>query len=321
MIYRLIEIRCSVAIINSRISDFDTMNLDEVLVFTAAASGGSLAEAARRLGITPMIATRRLASLEQALGVRLMHRTTRSLSLTPEGETFLPYAQGLLETEQQARTLLRGDGDGATGLLRVSAPVAFSIKLIAPLMPSLLDDHPGLKVSLDMSDTMPDLVASGIDLAIRVARLKDSSLIAKKLAENPRSLVASPSYVEKHASPRTSGDLINHQCLPLHGVSHWTFLSAGVERHVRLQGRFSSTSIEGCHAACLAGAGITLLSDWNIADDLDAGRLIRIRLEDAAPETLAIWAVYPTTKLVAPKVRVFIDRLMGALGKTAKGNA
>ena len=297
------------------------MNLDEVRVFAAAARGGSLAEAARRLGITPMIATRRLASLEQVLGVRLMHRTTRSLSLTPEGETFLPYAQGLLETEQQARTLLSGDGDGASGLLRVSAPVAFSIKLIAPLIPSLLDDHPELKISLDMSDTMPDLVASGIDLAIRIARLKDSNLIARKLSENPRSLVAAPSYVEKHGRPRTGSDLIHHQCLPLHGVSHWTFLSAGAETHVRLQSRFSSTSIEGCHAACLAGAGITLLSDWNVVDDLDAGRLVRIRLEDAEAETLAIWAVYPTTKLVAPKVRVFIDRLMRALGETAKARA
>lgn len=321
MIYRIIDFRCSVAIIDTRISEFDTMNLEEVLVFTAAASGGSLAEAARRLGITPMIATRRLAALEQTLGARLMHRTTRSLSLTPEGETFLPYAQALLETEQQARTLLKGGDEGATGLLRVSAPVAFSTKLIAPLMPSLLDHHPGLKVALEMSDTMPDLVASGIDLAIRIARLKDSSLIAKKLAENPRSLVASPSYVEKHGRPRTTGDLINHQCLPLHSVNHWTFVSAGDETHVRLQSRFSSTSIEGCHAACLAGAGITLLSDWNIADALDAGRLIRIRLEDAAPETLAIWAVYPTTKLVAPKVRVFIDLLVAALGKTTKARA
>ncbi|MCA1407800.1 LysR family transcriptional regulator [Ensifer sp. IC3342] len=289
------------------------MNIDDVAVFTVAAGAGSLSEAARRLGLTPMIATRRLASLERSLGVRLMHRTTRSLSLTPEGESFLAYAQALVETEQQALARLRGEDKGAAGLLRVSAPVAFSIKVIAPLIPPLLDTNPELRISLDMSDSMPDLVSSGTDLAIRIARLKDSSLIAKKLANNPRSLVASPAYLEKYGTPRMAGDLANHHCLPLYGVTHWTVLSAGVETSLRLQSRFSSTSIEGCHAACLAGAGIALLSDWNIADDLKSGRLLRVTLADAEPETLAIWAVYPTSRLVPPKVRIFIDELVSAL--------
>jgi len=267
-----------------------------------------------------MIATRRLASLERSLGVRLMHRTTRSLSLTPEGESFLPYAQALVETEQQARALLRGEDEGAAGLLRVSAPVAFSIKVIAPLVPSLLESNPELRISLDMSDSMPDLVSSGTDLAIRIARLKDSSLIARNLADNPRSLVASPAYLEKHGTPRSAGELAHHDCLPLYGVTHWTFVKAGVESSLRLQSRFSSTSIEGCHAACLAGAGIALLSDWNVADDLSSGRLTRVTLEDAKPETLAIWAVYPTSRLVPPRVRAFIDALVSAL-KAIKGSA
>ncbi|OAP38250.1 LysR family transcriptional regulator [Sinorhizobium glycinis] len=295
------------------------MNIDDVALFSAAAGAGSLSEAARRLGLTPMIATRRLASLERALGVRLMHRTTRSLSLTAEGESFLPYAQALVETEQQARALLHGEDEGAAGLLRVSAPVAFAIKVIAPLIPSLLESNPGLRISLDMSDSMPDLVSSGTDLAIRIARLKDSSLIARKLADNPRSLVASPAYLEKHGTPHSAGELAQHDCLPLYGVTHWTFLKAGVESSWRLQSRFSSTSIEGCHAACLAGAGIALLSDWNVADDLSSGRLARVTLEDAEPETLAIWAVYPTSRFVPPKVRVFIDALASAL-KAIKGS-
>ncbi|MCA1371697.1 LysR family transcriptional regulator [Bradyrhizobium sp. BRP14] len=295
------------------------MNIDDVAVFATAARAGSLSEAARRLGLTPMIATRRLASLERSLGVRLMHRTTRSLSLTPEGESFLVYAQALVETEQQARALLRGEDAGAAGLLRVSAPVAFSIKVIAPLIPSLLAINPELRISLDMSDSMPDLVSSGTDLAIRIARLRDSSLIARKLADNPRSLVASPAYLERHGTPRNAGELAHHDCLPLYGVTHWTFLKDGVESSLRLQSRFSSTSIEGCHAACLAGAGIALLSDWNVADDLSSGRLARVILEDAEPETLAIWAVYPTSRLVPPKIRVFIDALLSAL-RAIKGS-
>lgn len=242
-----------------------------------------------------------------------MHRTTRSLSLTPEGESFLPYAQAVVETERQALALLRGEDNGAAGLLRVSAPVAFSIKVIAPIIPSLLDANPELRISLDMSDSMPDLVSSGTDLAIRIARLKDSSLIARKLAENPRSLVAAPAYLEKHGRPHRAGELAHHDCLPLYGVTHWTFVTAGAESSLRLQSRFSSMSIEGCHAACAAGAGIALLSDWNVADDLTSGRLVRVTLKDAEPETLEIWAVYPTSRLVPPKVRVFIDALVSAL--------
>jgi DNA-binding transcriptional LysR family regulator len=289
------------------------MNTDDVLVFATAASAGSLSEAARRLGLAPMVATRRLASLETTLGVRLMHRTTRALSLTPEGQTFLPFAWALIENEEEARTRLRAEGKGAAGLLRVSVPVAFGLKLVAPLIPALLAENPELRISLELNDGLPDLVSAGIDLAIRVARLRDSSLVAQKLASNPRTLVAAPGYLEERGVPLTTGDLIHHECLPMTGVTHWTFLTSGVETHVRLNSRFSSSSIEGCHAACLAGGGVALLSDWNVNDDLKAGRLVRVEIPGATPETTAIWAVYPTTRLVLPKVRVFITSLRTAL--------
>ncbi len=291
------------------------MNTDDVLVFTTAASAGSLSEAARRLGLTPMVATRRLASLEAALNVRLLHRTTRSLSLTPEWQTFLPFAHALVENEEEARARLRADGKGAAGLLRVSVPVAFSRKLVAPFIPALLEENPDLRIALEMNDSLPDLVSEGFDLAIRIARLKDSSLIAQKLADNPRALVASPAYIEKMGRPDRIEDLTHHHCLPLSGVTHWTFHHAGTETHARLNSRFSSSSIEGCHAACLAGAGIALLSGWNVNGDLKAKRLVRVELHDAVPETVAIWAVYPTTRLVLPKVRVFISAVRKALAE------
>lgn len=292
------------------------MNTDDVLVFTTAASAGSLSEAARRLGLAPMVATRRLASLETALGVRLMHRTTRSLSLTAEGQTFLPFALALVENEEEARARLRTEGKGAAGLLRVSVPVAFGLKLVAPLIPTLLAENQDLRISLELNDGLPDLVSAGIDLAIRIARLKDSSLVAQRLATNPRTLVAAPSYLGQQGVPMRIEDLMQHECLPMSGVTHWTFLTAGVETHVRLNSRFSSSSIEGCHATCLAGGGIALLSDWNVNDDLKAGRLVRIEIPDVEPETTAIWAVYPTTKLVLPKVRAFIASLRTALTST-----
>ncbi len=285
------------------------MNTDDVLVFTTAVNAGSLAEAGRRLGIGPMAASRRLAALEEALGVRLLHRTTRSISPTPEGETFLPFALALVENEAEAKARLRSSDRGAAGLLRVSVPVSFGLKFVAPFIPHLLKENPELRISLDLTDSLPDLIATGTDLAIRIARLRDSSLIAQKIADNPRVLVASPDYLAQRGSPTSIDDLTAHDCLPLRGATHWTFQEGGAERHIRLNFRFTSSSIEGCHAASIAGGGIALLSLWNVSDDIREGRLVPLRLQGAEPEAIGIWAVYPTTRLVLPKVRTFISAL------------
>jgi len=248
------------------------------------------------------------------LGVRLLHRTTRSISLTPEGETFLPFALALVENEAEAKARLRSTDRGAAGLLRVSAPVSFGLKFVAPFIPDLLKENPELRISLDLTDSLPDLVATGTDLAIRIARLRDSSLIAQKLADNPRVLVASPTYLAERGVPASLVDLGDHDCLPLRGATHWSFRQDEAElNHVRLNFRFTSSSIEGCHALCLAGGGIALLSLWNVSDDIRDGRLIRLDLNDAEPEAIAIWAVYPTTRHVLPKVRTFISSLRARL--------
>lgn len=291
------------------------MDVADVTVFTTAVAAGSLAAAARRLGLTPMLASRRLASLEDELGVRLLHRTTRSLSLTPEGETFLPFAQALVENAAEATARLRAETLGAAGLLRVSVPVSFGLKFIIPFLPALLEENPDLKVAVDLDDRLPDLVATGTDLAIRIAKLRDSSLIAQKLADNPRTLVASPAYLARHGVPEKVEDLAVHECLALGSASHWTFSSAAGERHVRLNSRFSSSGIAGCHAASLAGGGIALLSDWYVDEDVAAGRLVKIHLGDGVPEAVNIWAVYPTNQLVLPKVRVFIAALRQKLNE------
>lgn len=296
------------------------MNTQDVLVFTTAVAAGSLSEAARRLGMPSMMATRRLAALEATVGVRLMHRTTRSLSLTPEGETFLPYAQALVENAEEALGQLGSGTKTANGLLRVSVPVAFGLQFVAQIVPQLLQDNPDLRISLDMNDALPDLVSSGMDLAIRIARLKDSNLIARKLADNPRILVASPDYLRKRGTPRVLDDLQQHDCLPIANIQQWNFISGGNERHMRLNPRFSATSIEGCHAVSIAGGGIALLANWNVEKDLKAGRLVEIRLDDAAPQTIGIWAVYPTRKLLPQKVSIFISALQDVLDKNVTGS-
>ncbi|ABC24270.1 LysR family transcriptional regulator [Rhodospirillum rubrum] len=293
------------------------MDTEAVTVFVTAAAAGSLSAAARRLAITPMTATRRLAGLERVLGLRLMQRTTRAVSLTPEGEAFLPYAQAMVESEAAGRAMLRSAAIGVSGLLRVTTPAAFGRKIIAPLIPGLLRAHPELRIDLDLNDAVVDIVATGADLAIRIAVLRDSALIAHKVAASPRVLCAAPAYLAERGTPRLLADLAGHDCLTQTGTTHWPFQADRRDLKARVNGRFSANGIEALHGACLGGAGIALLALWNVGDDLAAGRLVRITLEDAAALDLSIWAVYPSARFVLPKLRVFIQALEGALRPAA----
>ncbi|WP_207460062.1 LysR family transcriptional regulator [Azospirillum sp. SYSU D00513] len=289
------------------------MDTDELAVLVQAAAAGSLSAAARRLGLTPTIASRRLAALEQRLGTRLMHRTTRSVSLTPEGEAFLPHAQAMLGIEEAARASLAPARQGASGLLRVTAPAAFGRKIVAPLVPGLLADNPELRIELELTDSVVDIVAAGMDVAVRIGRLRDSSLIARRLAPNPRVLCASPAYLERAGTPRTVEALAGHECLTLTGMAAWPFETDGRLREVRVGGRFASTSVEALRAACLGGLGLALLSAWDVVEELRAGTLLPVRLDASIPQEFAIWAVYPSARLVSPKLRIFIAALAEAL--------
>jgi DNA-binding transcriptional LysR family regulator len=289
------------------------MDIEALNTFIQAYAAGSLAAAARRLKITPMAASRRLSALEAELGVRLMHRSTRSVSLTSEGEALLPYATQIVDAAEASRAVLAPSARGATGLLRVTAAAAFGRKVIMPIIPPLLADNPGLSIDLELTDGITDLVGRGMDVGIRIAQLKDSNLIARKLARNPRVLCAAPSYLACNGTPSTVEDLADHNCITLSGVSHWPFQMPDKERMIRVAGRFSSNSIEGAHEACTGGAGLTVLSAWDVRQELQEGKLVQINLKDATPRELSIWAVFPTARQVLPKLRVFIDRLQQEL--------
>jgi len=289
------------------------MDTAAVAVLVDAALIGSLAGAARRLGISPMVATRRLAALEQDLGVRLFHRTTRSMSLTPEGEAFLPYAQALVEGELAARANLRAAKEGVSGTLRVNTSTAFGRKLIAPMIPRLLKAHPALRIDLELNDAVVDLTGTGTDMAIRFAEPRENSLVARPLGVSSRLLVASRGYVAAPGAPSISADLKEHACLSLSGASRWPFRIDGRERQVSINARLTASSADALHDACLHGAGIALLSHWNVREDLSDGTLVRIDLRDASIDDHTIWAVYPTAKLVLPKVRMFIAELEAVL--------
>jgi len=282
-----------------------------VLAETAAA--GSLAGAARRLRITPMAATRSLTGLEQELGVRLIHRTTRALALTDEGQAFLPHAQALLEEQAAAYASVKPSIEGASGLLRLTASVAFGRKVVAPVIVDFMRDNPRVSVDLLMTDRVVDIVPAGIDLAVRIAKLTDSSLVARELADNPRGLFASADYFERNGRPEKLADLRRHSCLAITGTTHWSFRTSDRLVNTKIDGRFSANSIEGLLQICMGGLGLANLSAWFVKDELFSGSLQEVVLADADPEPLSVWAVYPTRRMVPAKVRLFIDALAVSL--------
>lgn len=294
------------------------MNSKDIEVFLMVSQTRSLTQAARRLNTTPMTVSRRLASLEEDLGVRLMHRTTRAIALTVEGEEFLPYAKSLAEMEQIARNLFSPHQQGATGQLRITAPSGFGRRTIIPLLPALMDDNPELRVEFQLSDDVTDLVGLGYDVAIRIAPLRDSRLVAHRLADNPRMLCASPDYLQRFGTPQTLNDLHHHNCLRLSGVVQWSFIIDGHISSLSVEGRFSGSNVEGVRTLCVAGSGIAQLSEWDIREELASGELVTIELRDAQPQMLGVWALFPTTRQLPARVTVFLNALKHAMEKTDK---
>ncbi len=289
------------------------MDFQSLAVLVETAAAGSLAGAARRLRLTPMAATRLLAGLEKELGARLVQRTTRALSLTEEGLAFLPHAQALLEEQAAALASLKGREGRAAGLLRVTASLAFGRQVVAPLMVDFMRAHPAVAVDLRLSDSLVDIVAEGFDLAIRIAQLEDSTLVARRLADNPRRLVAAPAYLAQAGRPARLAELERHECLTVSGAPHWSFRTGAGTRRLTAAGRFSANSIDALHEACRGGLGIANLSAWDVREDVARGALVALALADAEPEPLAIWAVYPTRRLVPARVRLFIEALAARL--------
>jgi len=289
------------------------MQISEVEVFAAIAESGSLSGAARRLGLSPMTVSRRLASLEHELEVRLVHRSTRSVSLTTEGELFLPFSKTLLGASEAAKVTLKANAGTARGVLKVTAPTVFGQAVIMPLIPQLLAEHSALQVDLHLSDSIVDIVSLGIDVAIRIATLRDSALVARSLAPNPRVLCASPAYLERYGVPTTLDDLRRHRCIALHGMPHWPFVRERGVVGFKGESVFSANSVEAVRTASKQGLGLAMLTYWDVRKDLEENSLRLVELKDATPEQLFITAVLPTRQQVPHRVRVFLDELEASL--------
>jgi DNA-binding transcriptional LysR family regulator len=285
------------------------MDLADVALFRAIVRAGSLSAAGRQVGAPPMVVSRRLAALEAEVGARLIHRTTRSMSLTPEGEAFLPHALALLETRDAALASVENDDTGLTGTLKVTAPNVIGHSVVVPIVADLISNNPLLSVDLTLSDSVLDIAAAGLDVAIRVSPLAPSDLIITKLANNPYVLCASPTYISRSGAPTMVGELAAHALIRLHTIDAWPFRVAGELQRVRINGRLSANTVDAVRAACLAGVGIAMMTYWDVRHLVQEGSLKQISLVDANPDSLGIWAVFPSRKHMPLRVRTFINVL------------
>jgi DNA-binding transcriptional LysR family regulator len=288
--------------------------------FVAVATKGSLSAVANAQGVAPAIIGRRLDALEERLGVKLITRTTRKLTLTFEGMAFLEDSQRLLNDLNNAEASVSAGGLKPSGHLRITAPAGFGRRHVAPLIPSFLNSHPEVSVALDLSDRLVEIVNEGFDLAIRIGNLDDSSLVGIKLADNRRVLVASAAYIAKFGQPKTPSELSQHRCLTF-GTSGtqsrgWLFTVDGAATAIKVPSFLECNDGAVLHEWALAGQGLAWRSMWEVGDELASGKLVLVLEQFSAPIN-AIYAVFPQRKHLPLRVRVFIDLLKDTYGDLA----
>lgn len=287
--------------------------IKQIEAFVNSATRGSLSAAARIEGVTPAVIGRRLDALETRLGVKLLLRTTRRLSLTFEGQAFLEDCQRILDDLANAETAVALGGMRASGHLKVSAPAGFGRRHVAPLVAQFMEDNPEVDITLDLTDRLVDLLNEGVDCAVRIGEMADSSLVGNKLGEMRRAVVASPAYIALHGEPRSPADLADHNCLSLGQQRGWSLRESpgGNVVSVRVTGNFACNDGAVLHEWALAGKGLAWRSMWEIGADLEKGRLVAVLGEFAAPP-MGIYAVFPQRRHLPLRVRLFVDLLKTA---------
>jgi DNA-binding transcriptional LysR family regulator len=285
--------------------------------FVAVATKGSLTAAASAEGVAPAVIGRRIDALEERLGVKLLVRTTRRITLTHEGSAFLEDCQRLLADLASAEASVSAGGVKASGHLRITAPARFGRRHVAPLVPRFIAEHPDVSISLNLSDRVVDIVNEGVDCAIRVGDLADSSLVSVRLADNRRLCVATPDYLKRAGVPQTPADLSRHECLTLSSDASqtrgWAFTVNGEVIHLRPGGRLDCSDGQVLHDWCLQGLGIAWRSTWEVEHEVAAGVLQAVLQDFAAPPN-GIYAVFPHAKHLPLRVRLWIDFVKQAFG-------
>jgi len=285
-------------------------NLSGLVAFERTVALGSLTAAAGELGLSLAVVSKRLASFEQRMGVRLINRSTRRLSVTDAGKLLHAHAVRIVAELAQARDALARHRHEISGLLKITAPHSFGRRRLVPLLAQFSVQHPQLRIQLQLSDEVFDLIAGQFDLAIRYGKLRDSGLVARELVQNRRILCASPEYLRHYGQPQRLSDLVRHRCIvtgtaPL---TDWRFSGQRRSGPTRIAGHIVCNDGEAAHAMALEGMGIVLKSIWDVADDLKSERLVQI-LPKYAVSAAPLNAVYLRGHNRVPRVRAFIDFL------------
>jgi DNA-binding transcriptional LysR family regulator len=282
-------------------------DIGDLQVFARVVATGSLSAAARELGLSPAVVSKRLKRLEDRLGTRLLQRTTRQVSLTETGQGFHERVVAILSGIEEAEAFAARRSQQARGLLKVSAPTSFGRMHIAPNLKPFMGANPDLKLQLSLSDRFVDIVADGFDVAIRIGELGDSSLVARRLAPVRRILCASPDYIARHGTPESIDDLAGHRCLPPHNNEPWRLEGPQGSLVYRPDGPLMTNSSEVIRECVIAGLGIALRSTWDISGELRSGRLVQVLPAYEGSKNLAVFAVYASRRFLPAKVRVFVD--------------
>lgn len=287
-------------------------------VFVTVVDEGSFVAAADRLGLSKAVVSRQVAQLEHELGARLLHRTTRKLSLTSEGESFLARSREMLHQWQEASDAVSHKSGQARGVLRINVPVSFGISHLAPLWAQFMELHPQVVLDVTLSDRLIDLVEEGFDLAVRIGRLDASTLVSRRLDTTRLMACASPNYLRLHGQPVEPKDLLKHRVisyslLTTGDVWSFTSTSTGERRDVRVIPVMRSNNGDSCREIAVQSQGIVLQPDFLIGEDIDQGRLVQI-MPDWQAATLGIYAVYPSRRYLPAKVRLLIEFLADRLG-------
>lgn len=284
-------------------------DLRRMVIFSHVVEAKSFSAAAKRLGIAKSAVSRHIALLEKSVGVRLLNRTTRSISLTEIGETYYQSCARIVAEAEEVTRRIGKLQDQLSGTLRVASPIVLGNRFIAPLMAEFIRRHPSLNVELLLDDQVVDMVDSGIDVGIRVGWLRDSKLLARKIAESPRLLCASPEYVERKGKPKKPEDLVDHDCIIfslLPTPHHWIFVKNRTQKRIQVKGNVKTNNADAVRSFLLHGAGLGALSEFLIADDIKEGRLVQLMPEYSCGSA-GIYAVFVDRVYQQAKVRLFID--------------
>jgi len=285
-----------------------SFDLKSLALYVRVAALGAIGKAGAEFSLSPTNATQRIQALEAELGVKLLNRTTRSISLTPDGEIFVDHAKRILDDVEEARQVLSQSTTSASGLLRITASATFGRAHIVPFLSEFLERHPDVTLDLNLTDAVVDIVEQGYELAFRIGEMAPSSLLAQKIDANPEWLVASPAYLERAGRPQSPADLADHACLPLGNQRHWQLTGAdGKSQDVLATGPVTVNHGEAMSILVRAGVGIGQAALWHVGPDIQAGHLVHVLPDYRVARETNIWAVRPPGRVMPARVKAFLD--------------